>query len=146
MKHIMMHISSSSCTSFDWVEPLLATVGRLSPRPRKGRGLKIPRFGAALAMVCLCAYAFATHAATIWNGPAIVFIKQDSTDATQPANQDRITPNVWLTRGGTEGLFNAKTEMGYASASPADTEWAYGTTADYASLQYKPWVEWHQHR
>jgi len=44
--------------------------------------------------------------AIIWNGPTITFT-QPGTDATQTTNQDRLTPNVWLTRANVQGLFNA---------------------------------------
>lgn len=86
----------------------------------------------------------ATRAAIVWTGSHITFSKANNADSGQAVNQDRITSNVWLTRGTTMGLYNAKTESGYASSSPADTEWAYGTTADYATLTYHPWVVWHQ--
>ncbi len=95
-------------------------------------------------MLCLSAVSLATEAATIWSGPRVNFTKLNGTDASQPENQDRITPNVWITRAATRGLFNAKTETFYSGLSPADTEWAYGTTANFASLTYKPWIEWHE--
>ena len=82
------------------------------------------------------------RAATIWNGPPITFTKAAFADPTQAGNQDRITPNVWITRGSSQGLYNAKTEAGYGIGSPADTEWAYGTTASYATLTYAPWLTW----
>src|SRR5262245_19157915 len=70
--------------------------------------------------------------ATIWTGPPIVYT-QPGTDPTQPANQDRITPNVWLTRAAIQGLFNARTEASFTHFfSPEDTRWANGTTANYA--------------
>ena len=87
--------------------------------------------------------AAAAHAATIWGGPKITFTKPSGADITQPANQDRLTPKVWLTRGDSMGLFNVATEMAYDNPSPADTEWAYGTTASFATLTYKPWADWH---
>lgn len=84
-----------------------------------------------------------TTAATIWTGPPIMFSKAANADPTLEANQDRITPNVWITRGSSQGIYNIKTETGYThNSSPADTRWAYGTTANYASLTYKSWEEW----
>jgi hypothetical protein len=77
------------------------------------------------------------HAQTIWNGPPV-----SESDANQP---DQITPNVWLTRGGSQGLYNAVTESGFIHTySPADTEWADGTTADpnLTSLPYTDWNTW----
>jgi hypothetical protein len=87
-------------------------------------------------------FAIGTDAATIWNGPPITFSKANGADPTQAANQDRITPQVWITRGSSRGIYNAKVESSYSDTSPADTEWAYGTTANLASLTFKSWVEW----
>ena len=47
-----------------------------------------------------------------------------------------------MTRGPTRGLFNIKREDAYVGGSPADTEWAFGTTAEYDSLLYQPWEVW----
>jgi Bacterial Ig domain len=64
-------------------------------------------------------------------------------DPTLPANQDRLTPNVWITRALQEGIYNAKTETGFTHfLSPADMEWADGTTANYSSLSYTDWDTW----
>jgi len=106
---------------------------KLSPLARALRG----------ALLALMAFtAPLTHAATIWTGPPITY-SQPGTDPTQPANQDRLTPNVWLTRGSIQGLFNANTEAFFThSLSPADTEWADGTTANFASLSYTDWNSW----
>jgi hypothetical protein len=82
-------------------------------------------------------------AATVWDGPPITFGKAPLTDWTLPQNQDRITPDVWLTRADTQGLFNIKTESFYTHLlSPAGTEWAFGTTANFASLTYTNWEAW----
>jgi len=84
------------------------------------------------------------RAATVWSGSKITFTKLANSDPNLAANQDRITPNVWITRGATQGIYNAKTETLYAhNFSPADTEWAYGTTANYATLTYKSWEAWY---
>jgi glucose/arabinose dehydrogenase len=83
------------------------------------------------------------RAATIWTGPTTTFVNNAGSDPTQAANQDRMTPNVWITRGGSQGIYNAKTESSYThNFSPADTEWAYGTTAIYSTLTYQPWELW----
>ena len=82
-------------------------------------------------------------AATIWNGPVTLFSKANGADPTQAVNQDRLTPDVWITRDGSLGLYNAKTEFTFThSFSPADTEWANGTTANYSSLSYTDWNTW----
>jgi hypothetical protein len=84
-----------------------------------------------------------SRAATVWSGPTISFSKSALDDPTLPANQDRLTANVWLTRGSSQGLYNAKTESSYThDLSPVDTEWATGTTANYSSLSYTNWEEW----
>lgn len=85
----------------------------------------------------------ATQAATIWNGPTTNFNKAAGADPTQAANQDRITPNVWITRGSSQGIYNARTESFFTHFfSPQDTEWANGTTANYSSLTYSDWNTW----
>jgi hypothetical protein len=64
-------------------------------------------------------------AQTIWSGFDVSFTKPDTGDVNDPANQDRITDNVWLTRGGTGGIYNINQESFYATnISPTDTEWA----------------------
>ena len=74
----------------------------------------------------------------IWNGPAITF-----TQAPGSGAEDQLTPAVALTRDTTKGLYNAVTESGYThNFSPADTEWAYGELADYATLSYTDWEDW----
>ena len=84
-----------------------------------------------------------SRAATVWTGQTMSFTKQAGSDWTQPTNQDRMTPNVWITRANIEGLFNIKTESGYTHVlSPADTEWAYGALTNYATLTYKSWETW----
>jgi hypothetical protein len=78
-----------------------------------------------------------TEAATIWTGPTLSFNNHSVSDV------DQITPKVWLTRGGVQGIYNAVTETSFThNFSPADTEWANGTTANYASLSYTDWNTW----
>jgi len=85
----------------------------------------------------------AGRAATVWNGPLISFSKANSTDGTLPANQDRITPNVWIARSYSQGIYNAAKEPGFTHyLSPTNTEWANGTLANYASLNYTNWNSW----
>ena len=51
-------------------------------------------------------------AQTTWDGPTMTFTKADNADPTSEANQDRITPNVWLTRGNSGGqIYNAKNRV-----------------------------------
>ncbi|MCB0607045.1 MAG: T9SS type A sorting domain-containing protein [Lewinella sp.] len=77
---------------------------------------------------------------TIWGGPKITFSKANNSDWTLEANQDRLTDHVWITRKNSQGIFNIATETGYVEdVSPADTKWAFGTTADLESLDFKDW-------
>lgn len=79
------------------------------------------------------------RAATVWNGPLITYT-QPAPDPTQAANRDPLTSNVALTRGVSAGLFNGVTETVYAhNLSPANTEWAVGALANYATLTYASW-------
>jgi hypothetical protein len=86
------------------------------------------------------------EAATIWSGPKITFTKAAGADFTLPQNQDRITDNVWITRGNVQGIFNIKQESSYdkssTSGSPLGTQWAYGTTANISSLTFSNWLAW----
>jgi hypothetical protein len=112
--------------------------------------MKTHRFSTHLSAVALGLTAVAlvgapqARSATVWTGPVMTFA-ETTTDPTQPINQDRMTPNVWITRGPTQGIFNAKTESGFTHFfSPADTRWANGTIANYASLSYTDWNSWAQ--
>ena len=80
---------------------------------------------------------------TVWNGPIISFSKAAFANETLAQNQDRITDSTWLTRAAVQGIFNIKTETTYThNLSPANTEWAAGTTANYSSLTYTDWETW----
>jgi len=80
-------------------------------------------------------------AAVIWNGPLITFT-QPTADPTQVSNQDRITPDVWLTRAASKGLFNAFAETNASAFSPLNTEWSLGALTNCASLHYTNWLAW----
>src|SRR5690606_3949246 len=57
-------------------------------------------------------------------------------------NQDFLTENVIITRSNNQGLFNIAmvSEFDrYGNASPVDTEWARGNTADFGSLYFSNW-------
>jgi hypothetical protein len=83
------------------------------------------------------------EAAEVWNGPMMSFTNINGSDPTLPDNQDRITPSVWITRGGRQGVFNAAVEISYThSLSPIGTEWAFGELTNYASLSYNTWEGW----
>ena len=97
--------------------------------------------------LCLAAwYAAITSsgiAAQVWTGPLTTFTLVSGADPSLATNQDRITTNVWITRGAFQGIYNAKAETFYMSfSSPADTEWAYGALSNYAALTYTNWQGW----
>jgi hypothetical protein len=89
----------------------------------------------------------------VWTGPNISFSKQGSDDVEDPAFQDRLTSNVWLTRADSEGPFNIAPgkETGYVRfTSPAGTRWATSAMAanvgktisatNYAQLAFTDWA------
>jgi len=120
---------------------LVSAVDFRSARSRPARRLATSAF---LALGFLLAIGNSGSAATFWDGPTITFTKADYADWTDPANQDRLTDNVWLTRADTRQLFNIVIETeagGYGSNSPLDTEWARGSLADYLTLSYKNLVD-----
>lgn len=77
---------------------------------------------------------------TIWSGAMMTFEKANGADPTDAVNQDRITDNVWITRGNDGGqIYNASVENSSDKAtSPTGTEWAIGTTADLENLDFQP--------
>jgi len=79
----------------------------------------------------------------IYEGAKITFTKTAGSDPTEEANQDRINDDVWLTRGNEGGqIFNIVTETASnKDASPADTRWSFGTTAEIEDLDFKPFRE-----
>ena len=84
-------------------------------------------------------------ATQVWSGRTRAFSKAPQSDPTDPLNQDRITPPVWITRGASQGIYNIRLEPGFTRAtSPAETEWADGDAVDHASLSFQPWVDWAQ--
>lgn len=90
----------------------------------------------SVAVVLNCSLSYNVYCQTIWNGAVITFSQASSGSA------DQITDNVWLTRGGAQGIYNEKSEQAYSPSSPAGTEWAFGTLANYASLTYASWQTW----
>ena len=68
------------------------------------------------------------------------FTKEDYADPTDPANQDHVTDNVWLTRGDYYPLYNIKYQsfgdVSDNNTAPTDTEWAYGQCSDKDSLSW----------
>ena len=78
-----------------------------------------------------------TTNSNIWDGPTISFSKADGTDHTLESNQDRITPNVWITRGNAGQIFNiAKENSAEKEDSPIGTLWAKGTVDNIDNLTF----------
>ncbi|MEM9328670.1 MAG: hypothetical protein AAGA85_23590, partial [Bacteroidota bacterium] len=77
---------------------------------------------------------------TIWSGPTLSFTKENGADPTAEENQDRLTDNVWITRGNGGGqIYNAVSESSAAqSTSPEGTEWAQGSIDDVTTLVFQP--------
>lgn len=108
----------------------------------------------SLACVALALAATSARAAVIWTTSAaeVTFSKIANADPTLAASQDRITPGVWITRGASSGIYNARTETLFAATSPADTQWAvsglnnnptfsYGQgAANFANLTFATWT------
>lgn len=84
-------------------------------------------------------------AAEFWTGPRLTFSKANSANPLLPENQDRVTDQIWITRGTSGGIFNARSESGYdfeGFTSPAGTEWAFNRTlaGGIEGVQFQPWA------
>ena len=79
-----------------------------------------------------------TNSATIWNGATITFTKSEGSDPTAQANQDRLTSNVWITRGNDGGQFYniVKESVADKTNSPVGTKWAIGTLSQIETLSF----------
>ena len=97
----------------------------------------------------------ATATPIVWSGPTTTFSKVGTANPTLAVNQDRLTDNVWITRGGSlsGGIYNANVESSYNKIldnSPLGTEWAtslVGNNGDqeinasnYAALDFTTWA------
>ena len=73
-----------------------------------------------------------------WNGDLLNFEKSDGEDPSLQSNQDRLTDNVWITRGNDGGqIYNiAKENISDKNNSPVGTEWAIGSLDDIGSLNF----------
>lgn len=93
----------------------------------------------ALAVISLAK----ADGATIWNGPTTNFVQDtfvaNPLDPSVVPEADVLIPGaVSLTRAGNHWLYNTNVDLGGASfGTPSDTEWAFGTLADYQSLSYQ---------
>ena len=83
-----------------------------------------------------------TSSPSIWSGPIIQFSKEDDSDSSQESNQDRITSNVWITRGNGGQIFNIARENSANKAnSPVGTLWAKGSIDNIDNLTFEPFRE-----
>jgi len=75
---------------------------------------------------------------TLWRGAATTFNKSDGSNPNLEENQDRITENVWITRGNTGGqIFNIAINNGAdKTESPVGTKWAIGTLDELDNLTF----------
>jgi hypothetical protein len=75
----------------------------------------------------------------IWSGALKTFVKGDEMDPKNQLNQDRITDNVWITRGNDGGqIYNvAKESNDNKTQSPIGTQWALGTLDKVNELNFK---------
>ena len=75
----------------------------------------------------------------IWTGALKTFVKGDEMDPKNQLNQDRITDNVWITRGNDGGqIYNvAKESNDNKTQSPIGTQWALGTLDKVNDLNFK---------
>ena len=75
---------------------------------------------------------------TLWSGNIKTFTKNDDVDPIIAENQDRLTPNVWITRDNDGGqIYNtAKESSADKSNSPIGTEWAIGSIDKLSTLKF----------
>ena len=75
---------------------------------------------------------------TLWSGNIKTFTKNDDVDPNIAENQDRLTPNVWITRDNDGGqIYNtAKESSADKSKSPIGTEWAIGSIDQLSTLKF----------
>jgi hypothetical protein len=72
---------------------------------------------------------------------SVTFTKDNFADWQLPQNQDRVTDNIWITRGDNFALFNAFNEMyGWHPHGPDGTEWAIGTFEEIDTLTFSSFV------
>ncbi len=106
------------------------------------RGL-LPGSLVLLGLVGLIAWSAPAGATEIWSGRTFFFSKAPFADPSISTNQDHITPLVAITRGNTQGIYNAVFESNYVhDVSPSGTAWATGDAVNYASLTFQPWEIW----
>lgn len=76
----------------------------------------------------------------VWQGNKLDFVKPNGANWKLAENQDRITDNVWITRGESNGIFNLITDSTFTTISPNNTLWAFGNTSSINSLNFGTWL------
>lgn len=94
-----------------------------------------------IALSLLFVFICNLNSQTIWNGEPMTFTKPDFADWNLPENQDRITDDIWITRGNTQPIFNIADEDDIQWApSPLYTQWAFGKISDgIENLDFDSW-------
>ena len=69
------------------------------------------------------------------------FTKYNYADPSNELSQDRITDEVWITRGSNQGLFNAYTDSGWDwnDQGPHGTEWHWGPASNNNNYSWTNW-------
>ncbi len=75
----------------------------------------------------------------VWTGDKITFYKPANADTAMETFQDRITENVWLTRGSNGVLINKA--PGAIGCNPGNVKMAYGVAVDRANLTFSDCME-----
>jgi hypothetical protein len=91
----------------------------------------IPQFLTSVLLAFFAILMPSAHALTLWTGPTTNFNQATaSTDVLVPGK-------VSFSRNSSFWLYNTNVESGPTIGTPSDTEWAFGSLANYASLSYQ---------
>ncbi|MGC6432341.1 MAG: T9SS type A sorting domain-containing protein [Jejuia sp.] len=72
----------------------------------------------------------------------ITFTKDANTDPSLRENQDRISDNVWLTRGNSYGIYNAFDQTSARNQPTSGIELALGSFEDLSQLNFETISQW----
>jgi hypothetical protein len=107
------------------------------------------RFFWAATVVLALGLALPTQAAPlVYSGYDVMFEKQGFSNPSAPENQDLILPNIAITRGASQGIYNAAQEDFFTSlSSPTGTAWAFPNNnpektlaaTNHADLTFEDW-------
>ncbi len=87
-----------------------------------------------------CISNIAPAAPTVYTGFDVSFAKAALADETLPENQDIILPDVVITRGSAQGIYNIALEDIYnTGSSPAGTAWAFVSNNPSATISATNW-------